>query len=137
MLASGEACKDVQPQTLPACLTGPALQQEDPTMSTPSNADRKSLDDAAEVANEAASKVAGKISSKLDEAARSASRFSDKLRSNGAALQEELSAASERFGDGAKRLGAVTSDQIRTHPLAAVGIAVAVGYVAARLLRRR
>lgn len=106
-------------------------------MNTPSKAERKSIDDAADLASSAASDIAGKISSKLDDAARSAGRFSDKLRSNGAALQEELSAAGERFGDGAKRLGAVTSDQVRTHPLAAIGIAVAVGYVAARLLNRR
>lgn len=106
-------------------------------MNSPSKAERKTLDDAAELASETASAVAGKISGKLDEAARTASRFSDKLRSNGAALQEELSAAGERFGDGAKRLSSVTADQVRTHPLAAIGIAVAVGYVAARLLRRR
>lgn len=106
-------------------------------MSNPSNAERKALDDAAELANETASKVAGKISGKLDEVARNASRFSEKLRNNGAALHEELSAAGERFSDGAKRLGSVTSEQVRTYPLAAIGIAVAVGFVAARLLRRR
>ena len=106
-------------------------------MSTPSMESKKAIDDAAEAASSAASVVAGKISGKLDEAARTASRFSEKLRDNGAALQEDLSAAGERFGDGAKRLGAVTSEQIRNHPLAAIGIAVAVGYVAARLLRSR
>ena len=102
-------------------------------MSSPSRDVRNSIDEATDVAG----KVAGKISDGLDEAARSASRFSERLRSNGAALHEELSAASDRFGDGAKRLGDVAAEQIRAHPLAAFGIAVAVGVVASRLLRRR
>ncbi|HOX70858.1 MAG TPA: hypothetical protein PLR28_04400 [Dokdonella sp.] len=102
-------------------------------MSNASRDVRNSIDDA----TEAAGKVAGKISDGLDEAARSASRFGERLRSNGAALQDELSAAGERFGDGAKRLGDVAAEQIRAHPLAAFGIAVAVGVVASRLLRRR
>lgn len=127
----------LQVQTPPiAHDTATTFNQKDMIMSTHTSESRKPLDDAAEAASTAANKVAGKISDKLDEAARSASRFSDKLRNNGAALQEELSAAGERFGDGAKRLGAVTSEQVRNHPLAAIGIAVAVGYVAARLLRR-
>ncbi|MFA7321346.1 MAG: hypothetical protein WC000_07765 [Dokdonella sp.] len=82
-------------------------------------------------------KVTSQISEGIDEVARSASRFSEKLRNNGAALNEELSAAGERFGEGAKRLGSIASEQIRAHPLAAVGIAVAAGVIASRLLRRR
>jgi len=81
--------------------------------------------------------VTSQISEGIDEVARSASRFSEKLRNNGAALNEELSAAGERFGEGAKRLGSIASEQIRAHPLAAVGIAVAAGVIASRLLRRR
>ena len=107
-------------------------------MSTISKQERKAVEDAADAASTLTGKLAGKISDGLDEAARSAGRFSERLRNNGAQLHEELSAAGERFGDGAKRLGsASTSEQIRAHPWAAVGIAVAVGAIASRLLRRR
>ncbi|MBX3696245.1 MAG: hypothetical protein R3F08_17645 [Dokdonella sp.] len=106
-------------------------------MSTISRQERKNVEDASEAASNLTGKLAGKISDGLDEAARSAGRFSERLRNNGAQLHEELSAAGERFGDGAKRLGSVTSEQIRAHPWAAVGIAVAVGAIASRLLRRR
>lgn len=106
-------------------------------MSTISRQERKDVEDASDAASSLTGKLAGKISDGLDEAARSAGRFSERLRSNGAQLHEELSAAGERFGDGAKRLGSVTSEQIRAHPWAAVGIAVAVGAIASRLLRRR
>jgi ElaB/YqjD/DUF883 family membrane-anchored ribosome-binding protein len=101
------------------------------------NSERKAISDAAEAASSMTGKLAGTISEGLEEAARTASRFSGKLRENGAHLHDELSAASERFGDGAKRLGNVTSEQIRAHPWAAVGIAVAVGVIASRLMRRR
>lgn len=107
------------------------------TMNTNSRQERKAVEDAADTADTLSNKLAGKISDGLDEAARSASRFSQRLRNNGAHLQEELSAAGERFGQGAKRLGSVTSDQIRAHPWAAIGIAVAAGAIASRLLRRR
>lgn len=106
-------------------------------MSKPSTDDNRNIDDAVDIASAAASNVAGKISGKLDEAARTASRFSDKLRSNREQLHEELSAAGERFGDGAKRLGAITSEQVRNHPLAAIGIAAAVGFLVSRLIQRR
>lgn len=106
-------------------------------MNTPSRQERKAVEDAADAASSISSKIAGKISDGLDEAAKSASRFSEKLRNNGAQLHEELAAAGDRFGDGAKRLSSVTSDQIRAHPWAAIGIAIAVGAVASRLLRRR
>ncbi len=85
----------------------------------------------------AAGNVADQISEGIDQVARSASRFSERLRSNGSALQEELSAAGERFGDGAKRFGSIASEQIRAHPIAAVGIAVAAGVLLSRLTRRR
>ncbi len=84
-----------------------------------------------------ASRVVDQISNGIDEVTRSASRFSERLRSNGSVLNEELSAAGERFGEGAKRFGAVASEQIRAHPLAAVGIAVAAGVIVSRLMRRR
>lgn len=84
-----------------------------------------------------ASKMADQISTGIEEVTRSASRFGERLRENGSALNEELSAASERFGEGAKRFGTVASEQIRAHPLAAVGIAVAAGVVVSRLMRRR
>ena len=93
----------------------------------------KTIEDDASVA----SKVADQISSGIDEVTRSASRFSERLRNNGSALQEELSAASERFGEGAKRMGSVATEQIRAHPLAAIGIAVAAGVIVSRLMRRR
>jgi ElaB/YqjD/DUF883 family membrane-anchored ribosome-binding protein len=83
------------------------------------------------------SRVADQISDGIDDVARTASRFSERLRNNAGALHEELNAAGERFGDGAKRLGSVASEQIRAHPLAAVGIAVAAGVLVSRLMRRR
>lgn len=94
------------------------------------------LDDAADVIGGAAHTVAGKIGDTLDEAARTASRFSARLRDNGTVLQEELTDAGERFVDGAQRVGGIAADQIRAHPLAAFGIAFAIGVVATRLLRR-
>jgi ElaB/YqjD/DUF883 family membrane-anchored ribosome-binding protein len=106
-------------------------------MSTISRQESKAVDDASDAAGNLAGKAAGKISDGLDEAARSVGRFSERLRANGTQLHEELSAAGERFGEGAKRLGTVTAEQIRAHPWAAVGIAVAVGAIASRLLRRR
>lgn len=97
---------------------------------------KASVDDAADVISGAAHTVAGKIGDGLDEAARTASRFSARLRANGSALQDELTDASERFADGAKRVGTIAVDQIRAHPLAAFGVAFAIGVVATRLLRR-
>ena len=93
--------------------------------------------DAADAAGSMTGKLAGKISDGLDEAAKSASRFSERLRRNGAHLQEELFEAGDRFSGGAKRLGSVTSEQIRAHPWAAIGIAAAVGFVVSRAMRRR
>lgn len=83
------------------------------------------------------SKVASQISEGIDQVSNTASRFTERLRESGSDLQDELNAAGERFGDGAKRLGTVASEQIRTHPLVAVGIAVAAGVIVSRLMRRR
>lgn len=85
----------------------------------------------------AASNVADQISDGIDQVARTASRFSERLRNSGSALQDDLSAAGERFGDGAKRISSVASEQIRAHPIAAIGIAVAAGVLLSRLTRRR
>ncbi len=97
---------------------------------------KPALDDAADAISDAAHAAAGKISDGIDEATRSASRFSQRLRENGAHLQDDLLDAGERFGDGAKRIGEVAAEQIRAHPLAAFGIAFAIGVVATRLMRR-
>ena len=102
-------------------------------MSTTTKPATRATDDGGSVA----SKVADQISSGIDEVTRSASRFSERLRSNGSALNDELSAAGERFGEGAKRFSAVASEQIRAHPLAAIGVAVAAGVIVSRLMRRR
>ena len=102
-------------------------------MSTVTKASEKAIDDGVN----AASKVADHISDGIDQVARTASRFGERLRNNGTALHEELNAAGERFGDGAKRLSSVASDQIRAHPLVAIGIAVAAGVLLSRLSRRR
>jgi ElaB/YqjD/DUF883 family membrane-anchored ribosome-binding protein len=112
---------------------GQYSDNEEKVMSTAGRANDMSADES----GKSASTVSDKISDGIDEVARSASRFSDRLRSNAGALHEDLSAAGERFGDGAKRLGTVASEQIRAHPLAAVGIAVAAGFVVSRLMRRR
>jgi ElaB/YqjD/DUF883 family membrane-anchored ribosome-binding protein len=98
---------------------------------------RKANDMSTDESGTTGSKVSDQISDGIDEVARTASRFSERLRSNAGALHEDLSAAGERFGDGAKRLGTVASEQIRAHPLAAVGIAVAAGILVSRLMRRR
>jgi ElaB/YqjD/DUF883 family membrane-anchored ribosome-binding protein len=94
------------------------------------------LDDAADTISDAAHSTADKISDGIDDAARAANRFTQRIRENGAQLQDELLDASERFGDGARRIGEVAAEQIRAHPLAAFGIAFAVGVVASRLMRR-
>lgn len=106
---------------------------EELTMSTTTKASTKPMDEDAPIT----SRMADQISNGIDEVARKASRFTERLRENGSALNDELSAASERFGDGAKRLGSVASEQIRAHPLAAIGIAVAAGVIVSRLMRRR
>ena len=106
-------------------------------MNTPTRQERKAVEDAADAAVSLPGKLAEKISDGLDEAAKTASRFSERLRSNGAQLQEELFEAGDRFGEGAKRLGSVTSEQIRAHPWAALGVAAALGYVVSRVMRRR
>ena len=85
---------------------------------------------------DAAHTVAGKIGDGIDEAARTASRFSQRLRANSEVLQDELGDAGERIADGAKRIGDIAAEQIRAHPLAAFGVAFAIGVVATRLLRR-
>lgn len=102
-------------------------------MSTATKTSSKSMDGNDPVA----SKIADHLSEGIDQVTKSANRFSERLRDNGSALHEELNAAGERFGDGAKRLGSVASEQIRAHPLAAVGIAVAAGVLLSRLTRRR
>ncbi|MBN8481265.1 MAG: hypothetical protein J0L88_06690 [Xanthomonadales bacterium] len=85
---------------------------------------------------DAAHTVAGKIGDGIDEATRTASRFGERLRANGAVLQEELGDAGERLAEGAKRIGDIAAEQIRAHPLAAFGIAFAVGVLTTRMLRR-
>ena len=102
-------------------------------MSTTTKASTKPMDEDAPIT----SRMADQISNGIDEVARKASRFTERLRENGSALNDELSAAGERFGDGAKRFGSVASEQIRAHPLAAIGIAVAAGVIVSRLMRRR
>lgn len=97
---------------------------------------KSAVDAATDAVNDAAHVAADKISNGLDEAARGASRFSQRLRENGADLQDELLDAGERFSEGAKRIGDVAAEQIRAHPLAAFGIAFAIGVVATRLMRR-
>lgn len=101
------------------------------------NSTTKSGTNAMDEGNHASTRMADQISNGIDEVTRTASRFGERLRENGSALNEELSAASERFGEGAKRFGAVASEQIRAHPLAAVGIAVAAGVLVSRLMHRR
>lgn len=102
-------------------------------MSTSTKSGAKSIDGNDPIT----SKIADQISDGIDQVTSTASRFSERLRNNGSALHEELNAAGERFGDGAKRLGSVASEQIRAHPLAAIGIAVAAGVLLTRLTRRR
>ncbi len=102
-------------------------------MNTPTKASAQSNDDNTPVS----SRIAEQISDGIDQVTSSASRFSERLRKNGSALHEELNAAGERFGDGAKRFGSVASEQVRAHPIAAVGIAVVAGVLLSRLMRRR
>lgn len=97
---------------------------------------QKSLDEAADLVGSAAHGVAGKIGDGIDEAARTANRFTQRLRENGALLQDQLGDAGDRFADGAKRIGGIAAEQIRAHPLAAFGVAFAIGVVATRLMRR-
>lgn len=108
-----------------------ATIDEDTAMSQPRE-NHETLENAAADAKAAA----GRIGEGLDEVAGTARRFRDRLRVNGAVLQEELGDAGEQFVDGAKRLGDIASEQIRAHPLAAFGVAFAIGVVATRLLRR-
>lgn len=97
---------------------------------------KSAVEEAVDAVNDAAHTASDKISDGIEEAARTASRFGQKLRENGADLQDELLDAGERFSDGAKRIGDVAAEQIRAHPLAAFGIAFAIGVVATRLMRR-
>jgi ElaB/YqjD/DUF883 family membrane-anchored ribosome-binding protein len=97
---------------------------------------KSAVEEAVDAVNDAAHTASDKISNGIEEATRTASRFGQKLRENGADLQDELLDAGERFSDGAKRIGDVAAEQIRAHPLAAFGIAFAIGVVATRLMRR-
>lgn len=96
----------------------------------------RETDDTLDTLAAGAKAAAGNVGDGIDEAARTARRFSERLRANGAVLQEELGEAGEQFVDGAKRIGDIAAEQIRAHPLAAFGIAFAVGVIATRLLRR-
>jgi ElaB/YqjD/DUF883 family membrane-anchored ribosome-binding protein len=62
----------------------------------------------------------------------SMNRFSARL----ASLKTQLRERSERVLANARDLGDVASNQMRSHPLAAFGVAFVAGIVIARLLRR-
>jgi len=51
-------------------------------------------------------------------------------------LEQQLRDAGERLRETARDLGAIASDQMRRHPMAAFGVAFVAGMTLARLLRR-
>jgi ElaB/YqjD/DUF883 family membrane-anchored ribosome-binding protein len=53
-----------------------------------------------------------------------------------AALEAQLRDTGERLLASAKEISAAAGTQVRTHPLAAFGVAFAAGIVVARILRR-
>lgn len=63
-------------------------------------------------------------------------RLRAKLRANGQQLEDDLREAGERFAEGARTFGTAAAEQVRAHPLAAFGIAMAAGFVLSRALRR-
>lgn len=86
----------------------------------------KAGDDVATAANESVASMKDEIH-----------KLRAKLRANGANLEDNLRDAGERFAEGAKTFSAAATEQIREHPVAAFGVAFAVGIVVSRWLRRR
>jgi ElaB/YqjD/DUF883 family membrane-anchored ribosome-binding protein len=83
-------------------------------------------------AADTADKLHNGIDSAEDTVDESVDAFSDRL----AGLEAQLRESGERLLASAKELSSAAEKQVRTHPLAAFGVAFVAGIAVARLLRR-
>jgi ElaB/YqjD/DUF883 family membrane-anchored ribosome-binding protein len=84
------------------------------------------------VAADTAAKIHNGVDQAEDTVDETVDAFSERL----ASLEEQLRENGERLLASAKQLSAVAEKQVRTHPLAAFGVAFVAGIAVARLLRR-
>ena len=83
-------------------------------------------------AADAADKIHNGVDATEEKIDESVDAFSARL----ASLEAQLRASGDRLLANAKELGDVAGKQVRTHPLAAFGVAFVAGIAVARLLRR-
>lgn len=84
----------------------------------------------------AAAEAAGKIHNGVDVAEDTVDASVDVASARLAALEAQLRDTGERLLASAKEISAAAGTQMRTHPLAAFGVAFVAGITVARMLRR-
>jgi ElaB/YqjD/DUF883 family membrane-anchored ribosome-binding protein len=84
----------------------------------------------------AAAEAAHKLHNGVNAAEENLDESVDAFSSRIASLEAQLRDTGERLLASAKDLGDVAGKQVRTHPLAAFGVAFVAGIAVARLLRR-
>ncbi len=84
----------------------------------------------------AAADTAAKIHNGVDQAEDTVDETVDAFSERLASLEAQLRENGERLLASAKQLSGIAEKQVRTHPLAAFGVAFVAGIAVARLLRR-
>ncbi|MDR3386082.1 MAG: hypothetical protein P4L92_03445 [Rudaea sp.] len=85
---------------------------------------------------DAAAEAANKIHNGVDQAEDAVDESVDAFSARLASLEAQLRDSGERLLASAKQMSGLAEKQVRTHPLAAFGVAFVAGIAVARLLRR-
>lgn len=86
-------------------------------------------------AHEKVDRTQSNVHNTVDRAARGAHDTVDKLADKATRYAAQMGEKGEQFSEQRDRLMAETRSYVQTHPVAAIGIAVAAGFVLSRLLR--
>jgi len=99
-------------------------------------ATKSTVEDIAARARHRVDAAADKAADKIDEAADKVDESIDDVADRFADIEEQLRLAGDRLIENARILSAEASKQTRLHPLTAIGVAFAAGFVVSKLLRR-